>query len=368
MVGKISPHAYNKALSARGGSLALLKEIKQVDHLVTSSGAVPLYSLTHLSVVSRVPYEAARDAIFNHRAHYSQRKLSKRSGRGFRLIHEPSPQLKSLHRTILQNCLPNGPTSVLAYAYEPGRNTLEAARQHIGARTMIHVDLSDFFGSIGSNRIYSVFEALGYPELLALEMTFLCSVGHEVALRGPGEEGLVYEVLKTGRLPQGASPSGKISNLVCARLDQLLAKVAIQWDGIITRYADDITFSMARAATRTECLSVLKDIAKAVRISGFSLNDRKTRVTRASNEHRVLGLCVGRESVWLNRHYKDAIRAHLYGLEKNGLAAHGIHRGFSSDNDFASFIWGHYAYCVYVDPDFGAELRSRLELAGVERI
>lgn len=173
MVGKTSPHAYSRELANKGGSLALLKEIRQVDHLVFSADAVPIYSLTHLSIVARVPYEAARDVIFNHRAHYSARKLTKRSGQGFRRIHEPSPQLKSLHRAILHNCLPKRPTSDLAFAYESGRNTLAAARRHIGAKTVIQVDLSDFFGSISSSRIYSVFAELGYPKLLALEMAII---------------------------------------------------------------------------------------------------------------------------------------------------------------------------------------------------
>ncbi|TLM86002.1 reverse transcriptase family protein [Pseudarthrobacter sp. NamE5] len=368
MVGIASPHAYSAALSARGGSPQLLREIREIDRLTRSSHVIPLYTLTHLCTVAKVPYEAARDVIFNHRAHYSARKLKKHSGKGFRTIHAPSPHLKSLQLAILENCLPKRPTSDLSYAYEPRRNTLEAARRHIGAKTMIQLDLADFFGSISSTALYKTFVGFGYPKLLAFEMSLISSVGHEVTLRGPDEKGVVYELLKSGRLPQGASTSGKLSNLVCIGLDQLLGEVATAWGGIITRYADDITFSTGHAVSRSECNSILRDLKSAIHVSGFTMNERKTRVTRSGQEHRVLGLCVGQDSVWLNRNYKNSIRAHLYGLEKNGLADHGIHRGFSSDQEFMSFIWGHYAYCVYVDPDFGAEMRARLELAGVERV
>lgn len=368
MVGSSSPHAYSKELVSRGSSSALLREIKKVDHECLISGVVPIYTLVHLCVSARIPYEAARDVIFDHRAHYTVRKLAKRSGTGFRTIHVPSPQLKSLQRTILENCLPSRPASTSSYAFEAGRNTAEAARQHVGARSMIHVDVADFFGSIPSKRIYSVFLALGYPELLSLEMALITSVGHEVTLRGPTEKGFTYEFLKEGRLPQGASTSGKLSNLVCIDLDQRLRTIADKWGGVYTRYADDINFSTPFALDRDKCALVFLEIENALRASGFGLNRRKTQVLPRVNEFRMLGLCVGQNGVWLNRHYKSSIRAHLHGVEIYGLSAHAISRNFNSDFEFMNFMWGHYAYCVGVDPNFARELRSRLELAGVRRI
>lgn len=365
MVGNISPHAYARELMSRGGSSDLLKEIRRVDHTCLTQSVIPVYTLAHLCVIGRVPYEAARDVIFNHRAHYKSRKIAKRSGHGFRTIHEPSPQLKSIHRAILQNCLPRAAASELSFAYESGRNTSQAARRHIGARAMIHVDIEDFFGSIGSRRIYSTFAGLGYPELLALEMALLCSVGHEVTLRGPDDRGVPYEFLKGGRLPQGASTSGKISNLLCRELDALLSEIASKWGGVVTRYADDISFSLPRPLVRNENSIILTAIERAVRKSGFRLNGKKTRLISKSHEFRMLGLCVGQEDIWLNRNYKNHIRAHLHGIEAFGLSPHAISRGFQSDLEFISFIWGHHAYSAYIDSSFASEVRARLEMAGV---
>jgi RNA-directed DNA polymerase len=365
MVGNVSPHAYARELTSRDGSANLLREIKRVDHACLTHNVVPVYTLAHLCVIAKVPYEAARDVIFNHRAHYTSRKLVKRSGLGYRTIHEPTPQLKSLQRAILQNCLPKHVSSELSFAFETGRNTSQAARHHIGARAMIHVDIQDFFGSIGSRRVYSVFADLGYPELLALEMALITSVGHEVTLRGPDDRGVPYEFLKEGRLPQGASTSGKISNLLCKNLDNLLSEIAIKRGGVVTRYADDISFSWPSPMTRSEGGAILAEIGRAVSEAGFNVNPKKTRLIPKSNEFRMLGLCVGQKGIWLNRNYKSHIRAHLYGVEEFGLSEHAISRGFFSDLEFISFIWGHYAYSAYIDPSFASEVRSRLETAGV---
>lgn len=368
MVGNNSPHAYAKELSARGGTAALLREVRKVNHDCSASGVSPVYTLTHLCSLARVSYNAARDAIFDPTSHYKSRNIAKKSGNGFRTLHEPSAPLKSLQRTILDTCLPDVVSSDISYAFEKNRSTVSAAGIHIGARSVIHVDVEDFYTSISSKRVYKLFSSLGYSELLSLELAFITSVGHITTLIGPGESGLTYEILKEGRLPQGASTSGKISNLICSGLDEQLMLISHKWGGVVTRYADDITFSTPHTLSKTDCSSVFQEINAALYAYGFALNSRKTKVLPSVTEFRMLGLCVGQTNVWLNPDYKKSIRAHLYGLEKFGLSAHSASRGFESDFDYMNFIWGHYAYAKGIDVPFAEHMRSRLSLAGVPRV
>ncbi|WP_229586605.1 reverse transcriptase family protein [Kocuria sp. CCUG 69068] len=355
-------------MSNRGGSRNLFREIQKVNHDCSKFGVSPIYTLTHLCVVAKVAHKDARDVIFNHQAHYKSRRIKKKSGSGYRTIYEPSPQLKSLQKTILHNCLPTAPASELSFAFETGRNTLAAAGQHVGARAMIHVDVRDFFTSVASKQIYSVFHNLGYPELLSLEMALISTVGHTVTLRQFVEDGLVYEILDPGYLPQGASTSGKLSNMVCADLDEKLSAISHKWGGVITRYADDITFSSPVPLSRSKCTSIYHDLRKALLQSGFVTNSRKTKIFPNVREFKMLGLCVGQENVWLNKSYKKTLRAHLYSLEKFGIFKHSVSRNFDSDLEFMSYMWGHYAYCANVDKKFAGELRSRLEAAGIRKI
>lgn len=365
MVGNISPHAYSRELVARGGTAALLREIRKVDRDCSGSDVTPIYTLTHLCALSRVSYNDVRDAIFDYRSHYRTRKIVKKSGHGTRTLHEPSAPLKSLQHTILNNCLPLQAASDISYAFEKNRNTGSAARVHVGARSVIHVDVEDFYGSISSKRVYKLFRSLGYPELLSLELSLVTSVGHVVTLIGPGESGLTYEVLNEGRLPQGASTSGKISNLVCRGLDEQLLMIGHKWGGVVTRYADDITFSTPHVLSKRDCTTVFHELSGVLSAQRLTLNTRKTRILPSTTEFRMLGLCVGQTGIWLTRNYKDSIRAHLYGVEKFGLAAHSISRGFDSDFSFMNFMWGHYAYSKGIDSAFAEHIRSRLSLVGV---
>ncbi|MBV1781405.1 reverse transcriptase family protein [Paeniglutamicibacter sp. ABSL32-1] len=348
-------------MKRRNATEALIRSVRRIENDCSRSGVLPIFTLVHLCVVSKTPYNTARDVIFDPRVHYSTRRMAKRSGSGFRSIHEPSPPLKALHRAILENCLPVSGVSDMAYAFHPGRDTLAAVRAHVGAQSMIRVDIKDFFGSIGTRRVAAIFMNLGYPELLALEMALLTTVGHEVILRGEHDSGPIYEIHKEGRLPQGASTSGLLANLICAPLDQLLSMVALQWDGVITRYADDICFSSHTPTSREKCQDILRDIICAIESQGFKLNSKKTRIHPKGKVFRILGLCVGESDVWLNRNYKRSLESHIHGVKKFGLINHSYSRGYGSDLEFIEFMWGHYAYSIHVDPTFGIYLKNQLQ-------
>ena len=368
MVGTVSPHAYIAEMERRNASKALIRSVRRIENDCSRSEVAPIFTLVHLCVVSSTPYNTARDVIFDPRVHYSTRRMAKRSGPGYRTIHEPSAPLKALHRTILDNCLPVSGVSDMAYAFHPGRDTLAAARVHTGARSMIRVDIRDFFGTIGTRRVAATFMSFGYPELLALEMALLTTVGHEVTLRGESESGPVYEIRREGRLPQGASTSGLLANLICAALDQLLNEVAVKWGGVVTRYADDICFSSHTPASREECEQILRDITSVIESQGFMLNSKKTRILPRGTVFRVLGLCVGESEVWLNRNYRRSLDAHVHGVKKFGIISHSLSRGYVSELEFIEFMWGHYAYSVHIDPNYGAYLKGQLTDLGITNV
>jgi RNA-directed DNA polymerase len=369
MVGTISPHAYSKELMLRGGSPELLRQIKLVDFECERHKVTSVYTLTHLCALAKVPYAVAREAIFDHRKHYKTRRLAKKSDKNkFRVIHEPSAPLRALQSAIYAKCLPDTLSSPVSFAFESSRNTLLAARQHVGAKAMIHVDVANFYQSISAKSIYRVFVGLGYPELLSFEMTLLTTVGHDSTLRDPKRVGPIYELHKEGFLPQGAATSGRLSNHVCSTVDIALNETAAKWQGVVTRYADDINLSFSRPISRKDAALMLADLRASLDLLGMNFNSSKTQVIINANQFKMLGLCVGQDSVWLNRHYKSSVRAHLHGLEKYGLSDHAIFRGYKSDLHFMNFIWGHYAYSAGVEPVFGREIKARLAAAHVPRI
>ncbi|MHA7281976.1 reverse transcriptase domain-containing protein [Arthrobacter sp. TMS2-4] len=354
----ISPHAYEEALRAQGGSEELLREIRKVDKACRNSKVTPIYTLGHLAFLSGVPYGRLRDIIFNTEQHYRSRTLRKKSGNGHRIIRMPDDQLKRVQRYILNNCLPVGRSSDLSYAYTTDIGILDAAKKHIGGRAVIKLDFSDFFGSISSNAVYKIFVRLGYPELLAFELALLCTCGGIVTLRSSAND-KIYRVAGRRFLAQGAPTSGALSNRALQEFDEELE--TLKYSGYsVTRYADDITLSSIQQLSRSDCLTIIRKVDALSSTFQLSLNHRKTKILLNKSSYRILGLAVNDAGVGLSRPYKRSFQAEVYGISKAGLSKHAKFRGYSSDIEFIAHLWGHVAFARGIDPSWGQRMREEL--------
>ncbi|WP_263488552.1 reverse transcriptase domain-containing protein [Mesorhizobium sp. CA14] len=80
-------------------------------------------------------------------ARYKVYPIKKRNG-GFRIIAQPSRELKVIQHYILKEKLKDFPVHDCAMAYEKGRNIFENATSHTMARVLMKLDFKDFFPSI----------------------------------------------------------------------------------------------------------------------------------------------------------------------------------------------------------------------------
>lgn len=233
----------------------------------------------------------------------------KRGGR--RIIQEPTNNLKIVQQKLLQ---------VLEVVYQPkpsvhgfctGRSIVTNAQQHSkNNRFVLNVDLKDFFPSIHFGRVQGMFKAYPYrlPHVVATILAQICS-------------------LPTG-LPQGAPTSPIISNMLCARLDQQLQRLAKEHRCYYTRYADDITFSTSLKHF-PNALAVLdihegnrfiqvgSELSSIINGNGFVINKEKVRLQTKNQRQEVTGLVVN-ESVNVNRKFIRQIRAMLHAWDKFG--------------------------------------------------
>lgn len=120
-------------------------------------------------------------------------------------------------------------------------------------------------------------------------------------------------------LPQGASTSPALSNLVARGLDGRLAGLAKKLGWTYTRYADDPTFSAdAEGSAKTAWL-----VARVRHIVGeenFFVNEKKNRVQRPNTQQTVTGIVVN-EHPNIPRDTVRRIRAILHRAKTAGLAA-----------------------------------------------
>ena len=85
------------------------------------------------------------------------------------------------------------------------------------------MDLADFFPSIAKPRVIKTFRRFGYPKNISFYLASICCVNNS--------------------LPQGASTSPILSNIIAKRFDKRLFALAKKYNLKYTRYADDLTFS-----------------------------------------------------------------------------------------------------------------------------
>jgi RNA-directed DNA polymerase len=241
---------------------------------------------------------------------YSTFNIGKRSG-GFRTITTPVPRLKNIQRRLLR-VLSNvySPKSNI-YGFVQGRNIADNARQHIRRKFVLNIDLEDFFGSINFGRVRGMFLAWPYectPEVATVLARICCH---------------------NNTLPQGAPTSPVVSNMVCARLDSHLSKLARRYKARYTRYADDITFSVGRGEFPTQLANILinegrteiqlgRALRSTIENNGFRINEAKTRVQKQNQRQVVTGL-VTNAKVNVPREYIRNARAMLRNWELDGI-------------------------------------------------
>lgn len=210
---------------------------------------------------------------------------------GKRIISQPSRELKAIQAWILGNILDKLEPSSSCKGFEKGLTILDNANPHVGSSFVLNIDIDNFFPSISSNKVFSIFATVGYNNLISSIITKICTYDNS--------------------LPQGSPCSPKISNLVCIRMDNRIQGYVGKRGIIYTRYADDMTFS---GLTPYKVLHILPTIEKIVNSEGFTLNKQKTRVAGLARAKRVTGLVVNEKDAGIGTQKFQILRAKIHHL------------------------------------------------------
>ena len=286
-------------------------------------------------------------------SHYVRFQVPKKSG-GVRLISAPMPRLKAVQHWILHNILEKVAIHDSAHGFRVGRSIVTNANPHVGAETIINLDLKDFFPTITYRRVKGLYRSFGYSEAAATILGLLCT---EAATEEVELDGRKYFVATGARhLPQGAPTSPAITNALCRRLDRRLLKMSGELGFTYTRYADDLTFSASGESLR-HLSSVLARVKATVAHEGFIVHPEKTRVLRRSRRQEVTGLVVNSKAN-VSRQELRRFRATLYQIEKDGP----VGKTWGHSQDVIASIQGFANFVYMVNPEKGAELQQRVRL------
>lgn len=222
--------------------------------------------------------------------YYKTYPIKKNKG-GERIISQPSKALKALQSWILHNILNKVNVSEVSKGFEKGSSILDNASPHLNANAILVIDIENFFPSISTQKIYTIFHSLGYNSLISTIFKNICCYN--------------------GSLPQGSPCSPKLSNIVCFRLDSRIQGYVNKKGIIYTRYADDLTFSSTHPNRLRTLLPFLEKILKE---EGFNLNADKTRVMGNSRAKKVTGLIISDSDVGIGKRAYKKLRAKIFQL------------------------------------------------------
>ena len=291
-------------------------------------------------------------------AHYRRRWIEKRQGH--RLIEVPKPRLREFQRRILRDILAAVPVHAAAHGFVTGRSCITHVRRHLGKRTVLRMDLRQFFSSIPAARVHALFRTLGYPEASARVLSALCTTSTPARVLGAVPTVGQRHSLPNGdraqlerrHLPQGAPTSPALANLCALHLDLRVDGLARSLDCDYTRYADDPALSggeaLRRAAPRLPAT-----IAAIALEEGFEVNHRKTRAMHHSRRQVLTGLVIN-EKPNLRRAEFDRLKAILHNCAATGPTA----QNREGRRDFRAHLAGRVAYLASVNPAKGRKLAA----------
>lgn len=267
-----------------------------------------------------------REILQNVSAHYHVFWLRKRKG-GYRIISAPDKELKSIQDTIYQRILLPVHVHPCATGFQHHRSVVDNARPHLGKKYVLKTDIHDFFCSIRSLRVKKKFEEIGYPKNISKVLGELCCFRRH--------------------LPQGASTSPVLSNIIAYEMDCKLEAMAVEFGLTYSRYADDLTFS-SDEFSKEQVLSRIKQI---LREEKFEPNHKKTCFLNEHNKKIITGVSISSGvKLTIPKAKKREIRKNVYFVLTRGLGDHKRRIG-SHDPVYLKRLIGMLCYWRSIEPD-----------------
>ena len=240
---------------------------------------------------------------------YKTYTIAKRQSGKYRLVSQPTPEVKLLQRWLVQNLFKSFPIHDAARAYRDGVGLKDNVLPHSKNRFLLKLDFSDFFPSIKAGHF----------------VEFMRS--HEHAPADIDVARLVCFKRENGdlRLAIGAPSSPILSNIMMYKLDCEIASAAQQLNVAYTRYADDLSFSCNEPKILNQIERQLPNLIRENSIVPLRINVEKTIHASKKNGRSITGINItpdGTLSVGLQR--KRLLRAQIHHYVKGSLPAEEI--------------------------------------------
>jgi RNA-directed DNA polymerase len=299
------------------------KYLHYIDNCYTNEIPVIL-NLKHLSYILFIEYQALANILLFPERYYREFSIPKRNG-SLRQIDSPYPILYHIQRWILNNILEKITLHQCATGFIKKKSIVDNAKTHLFKKSLLKMDIKDFFPNIKINRIISIFQNLGYPNKISYYLAKLCC--------------------KNNSIPQGSPTSPFLSNIIAKRLDNRLFTLSKLNNINYTRYADDLAFSGDYIH-----YNIINFINKILIEEGFKPNLDKTKLIIGKGKKILTGLSISNNNITIPRKNKRKLRQDAYFILKFGVKSHIKHK-ISGDPIYLDRLIGKFSFWNFVEPD-----------------
>lgn len=281
-----------------------------------------IYNTTHFSQLVGYNLNYIKRAIKF--TPYFYRKFSiKKKNNSERILYEPLPSLKEIQNWILNEILYKCKVSRYAKAYVPKRSIKEHTIYHTDEKMVLTLDIKNFFNSIRFSDVEKMFIEIGYSKRISNLLTKLCFLN--------------------GELPQGASTSPYISNLILLQFDKNVSDYCMVNKLKYTRYADDLAFSGLLNPKEIETL-----VKKNLSDLGLELNEAKTKLMKPNDPQIISGIIVNKKPQ-IPKRTRNKLRNEMFYIKKFGLADHMAKTNQTKAN-YLKHLMGKINYLIQINP------------------
>ena len=260
----------------------------------------PIRQLQNLARVLAVPLPILQSIAATASARYRLAKPIEKPDGSIRQPVDALEPLKNIQRRIKQRILARVIFPDYLTGSLKGKDAKRNAELHKRPRIVLCEDIQGFFPSTTAPLVAAVWRGFfGFSQEVSELLTALTT--------------------KDGALPQGATTSSHLANLVFWRREHSLYESLLAEGRSYSRYVDDVSISSVTPMTKEEITRCIARVYGMMFSCGYKPKRQKQEIQRAHMPMRVTKLNVNRR-VTLDSRERQAIRAAVYQLEQLALS------------------------------------------------
>jgi RNA-directed DNA polymerase len=235
------------------------------------------------------------------------------------------------------------PVPEYIHGFEKNKSIPKMAAAHVGKKTVISLDIKDFFPSIKQYMVKELFIKIGFDLIPAVVLSEICTYKSYV--------------------PQGSLTAPKISNLIAAgTFGPEVKKFCEENDITLTIYADDLTMSFTKDFESNEIRNafssrVISTISEIVKKYGFFINRQKTKIMGRNTRQWVCGAVVN-DKVNMRKTERQMLRAVVHNVIKNSVEVEAGKAGLTGEAFLRRYA-GRINWMCQLNMDAGVQLKAQ---------